>query len=116
MNWPVCDICSKDVTTQEGVIDIDTQEVDDIEPAWDAWKKTHPDVVSLEELLNAPGSVKWQWGHLNCVTGDMYQITADRIDTLGKALDWTLHMTEKTWLMHTDWNSLMRRLHDIPSA
>lgn len=116
MNWPVCDKCGKDVRTEDGVIDIDTQEINDIGPAWEVWNQAHPGPVPLNEFLNAPGSVKWQWGHLACVTGDMYQIPADRFDSLGKALDWTLHMTEKPWLPNTDWNSLVRRLHDIPSA
>ena len=117
MNWPVCDKCGQQVTTLDGVIDIDKQEVDNVETARAAWEQAHPDpLLSVTEILEMPSAAKWQWGHLNCVTGDMYQITADRFDELGKALDWTLHLMEKGWLKHTDWRELVRRCHEVPKA
>ena len=115
MDWPVCDICGEEVTTSNGFIDIDKHEVENSESARHAWDQEHSGrLQSFAESISAPEPAKWQWGHLNCITGEMYQITADRFDTLGKALDWTLHLMEKGWLEETDWGAFVRRVHDVP--
>ena len=73
--------------------------------------------MTLEEMHMAPQSAKWQWGHQACIPDDGgYSINADRFDSLGKALDFTLHMMEKTWFQYTDWTALVRRVHDVPDA
>ena len=114
MDWPVCDKCGMAVTTQEGVIAIRNAHIAEAIAEWRAWEATHGEVVSLDELLTAPQSVKWLWGHDTCILDDdSYTIDPTRFDSLGKALDQTLHMMEKTWLQHTDWINFVRRVHDV---
>lgn len=37
-----------------------------------------------------------------------YFFETSRIDTIPKALDWTLHLLEKGWLQHTNWDEFLR--------
>ena len=118
MPWPVCDKCGMTVPPEDGVIAIGKVEMEVAETEGQAWELAHQgEPMSLEEMLTAPQSAKWQWGHQACIPEDGgYSIDADRFDSLGKALDFTLHMMEKTWVLHTDWAAFVRRVHDVPNA
>jgi hypothetical protein len=122
MDWPLCDKCGGAVTTGEGVIAIGNADLLGAMESWRAWEKVHGEIVSLDELLAGPEPVRWQWGHDRCIssedsyTEDSYTIDPGRFDSLGKALDQTLHMMEKTWLQYTDWISFVRRVHHVPNG
>ena len=118
MPLPSCDKCGMTVTPQEGVIAISKVEMEVAEAEGRAWELAHQGkAISLDEMLTGPEPAKWQWGHQACIPDDGgYSIDAARFDSLGKTLDWTLHMMEKRWLQYTDWATLVRRVHDVPGA
>lgn len=59
--------------------------------------------VRLSNLAQAPALIRWGWCHHRCLPeASDYIIDADRIDTLSKALSWTLHLMDKRWLPGTD--------------
>lgn len=99
--WPPCDICGKPVSTAQGVLSIDKIQLDTAEENTQRWEEQHKGegahiVVEYRELLETyPTVAQWRWGHANCIPNGMYEVQAKRFNTLGKALDWTLHMMEK---------------------
>ena len=116
MLWPVCDKCGAAVSPQDGVIAIGKVEMEVAETEWRAWELAHQgEPLSLQEMLAGPESAKWQWGHQACIPNDGgYSIDPDTFNSLGKALDITLHMMEKTWVQYSDWINFVRRIHDVP--
>ncbi len=64
-------------------------------------------------------TVSWRTFHFDCITDEEwewgYPIEGTRINTLGKALAWTLHLQGKTWYEATDWENLVRKLFTLPN-
>lgn len=118
MHLPPCDVCGRPVALKEGAISISFAAIHRYEDDFAAWKERYPgDTHSLGEIAEAPDCVQWVWGHLGCSTSEDdsgYWFSADRISTPEMALGWTLHLLEKRWLRSTEWESLVRRLHDVP--
>ena len=126
-SWPPCEVCRKTVTTDDAELVITEHELDRYAEEKARWKKEHsiiqqvPESGLLESLgfvdpSDLPKRAHWRWGHITCLPDGHYIITTDRFDTLGKALDWTLHMMEKAWFPSTDWVETVRRLHDVHNA
>lgn len=75
----------------------------------------------LRPLSSVPvlDTVQWNTFHYDCITDEEwlwgYPIEGARINTLGKALAWTLHLQEKVWYEATDWQGLIRRLFKLPT-
>lgn len=76
----------------------------------------------LRPLATVPRveDVPWQVVHLDCITDAEWQrgypIEGTRINTVRKALAWTLHLMEKTWFEFTDWRRVMQKLFGIPEV
>lgn len=86
--WPPCDRCGKPVSKRSGVLSIRPER-----------------------------RASWLWSHGKCRRRrNLYQIDAERFDTLGKALDWTLHLSEKMWFRLSDWRETVKRFYDVPNA
>lgn len=73
-------------------------------------------VSTGSDLSRLPSAAHWHITHWRCArrSGDIYYIEGTRIDTVAKALAWTLHLAEKRWYLSTDWDVVVRRLHDVP--
>lgn len=74
---------------------------------------------TIAEIRRCTDSEPWRWVCRRCYldSSKHYWVDGDRIDTHGKALDWTFHVCGKSWFDHVDWEDLVRRLHpDIPTA
>lgn len=82
----------------------------------DAWLKTvvYP-LSKLPRVERAP----WLVLHVDCITDEEwewgYPIEGRRINTVRKALAWTLHLQEKVWFEYTDWDGAIRRLFTVPN-
>ncbi len=71
----------------------------------------------LNQLATMPRPVPWVWSHAACAldTND-YEIDADRFDSIGKVLDWTLHLLDKPWFAGVAWMEVVRRFYHLPDA
>ena len=67
--------------------------------------------------MTMPPSIPWLWSHAACLpdTND-YDIAAERFNTVGKVLDWTLHLMTKTWFDPIPWADAVRRFYILPDA
>ena len=110
MNTPACDACGGVTSVETACVAL--REDGPVEPA------DLPYIQSVKEFLSTPLSESCFWGHVECVPSThSYVIAAQRLDSHGKILDWTLHLVEKSWLDAGSWGEIVRRLHpDIPDA
>ena len=121
MNRPVCDVCGRAVARGRGILAVDTRAAMETTAEMRSADRRNEALLSggravdLTELEVGPAPVPWEWGHARCVRGD-YAIDEDRIDTPGKALDWTLHLMKKAWFEATDWERAVRRLGLVEKA
>jgi hypothetical protein len=120
--WPVCQVCGKEVTTEEGFLAIYHDELMEYKKQSLEWEKKHPldenvgRIIDATDIMEMPESVQWHWGHSECLGDSMYDIPYSRFDTLGKVLSWTLHLMEKSWLDYTDWETAVCTHYKIPNA
>ena len=115
--WPPCDICSEPVTTAEGAIWTNGTLAGQVARKTLEMEREHEGKpVLLSEIGDFPERVPWVWGHKNCEDTYDYWVGAERFATVGLAMDWTFHLMEKVWFQGTDWEAVVRRLHDIPRA
>ncbi len=85
--WPVCDECGGEVIPPDGYLAVDG-----------------------DTILDRSGELHhWVWGHSGC-TPNGYAIEASRIDSMEKALDWTMHLWSKRWFANTDWHHALQKL------
>ena len=118
--WPLCQVCGKPVSTEEGVLTMYGKELAQFKEEKAAWEKRHPfDDTGVREALNVfdfPDAVDWHWGHDRCLSEGSYEIPYSRFDTPLKALSWTLHLMEKNWIRFTNWEGAVRVHHRVPPA
>lgn len=116
--WPICQVCGKPVSTEQGVLVIFMKDIDQHEKQYLQWQKSHPtDVVSCKEMCDCPMLVRWHWGHASCLPDKAgYDIAYSRFDTISKALSWTLHLMEKNWFPSTAWEQAVKAHHHIADA
>jgi hypothetical protein len=120
LRLPNCDICGQPVTTiDRGAVWVSYRAISEREERLADWQRLHSgDVVSAADLATHPERVDWTWAHIDCPDPDgdnIYWFEATRFGTTADALAWTVHLLEKTWLPSTDWETLVRRLHDLPN-
>lgn len=89
--WPNCMDCGEEVGTEDVMIMIDVSK-----------------------------PVAWQIGHADCFDDEIpwYWIPGDRINTLAKAMNWTDHLSHKTWFAQTSasWHQIIGSVFRIPDA
>lgn len=91
--WPPCHKCGGKVVTSEGLLGIDAGR-------------------ALEQLVE----IGWWWGHTGCAPEELtYTIAAINIRTVGLALQWTVHLAEKSWFKPRVWSAMLNELFDLPS-
>ena len=118
--WPPCELCHKPVTIKTGVLIVASGDLEKYEEELAEFDKKHPydadgsRLLKLGEGEGPPARVRWMWGHSKCLPSEMYDIGAQRIDSVDKALAWTLHLMEKTWFVHTNWEASIRQLFELP--
>lgn len=69
-------------------------------------------VMSGGDLLGWPDDESWHAIHRACDTDPVsspYWFDVDRARTLLQVLDWTLHLSEKSWLDGTNWSAFVYR-------
>jgi len=121
--WPLCQVCGKPVSTEQGILTIYNKELHQYEEQHKEWEKRHPrdedgllGILTTVDLAEFPRLVDWHWGHARCLSEGMYEISYDRFDTVAKALSWTLHLMEKDWFGFHRWEAAVRAHHKVPSA
>lgn len=119
----LCDVCERQVLGTDGYIHLDTAATWRVKMARAEAKRqreaTAKDeghsgfvVVSVAELLDGPDDVQWEVHHRACDPDPDrdadYWFTVDRAATVSHLLDWTLHLSEKRWIEHTNWTRFVR--------
>ena len=115
-SWPECEVCGKAASTKDGYLRITWADINALSRMVHDEHKRVSRAVKLEHIVGREERPYWQWGHMACLEGDDYWIAADRIDTLEKAMAWTLHLLEKGWFPASDWERAIRRLYDVGSC
>jgi hypothetical protein len=86
------------------------------------WQEEHDtgerlQAMTAEQLLSMPRAIPWCWSHESCVPPEHdYEVEAERFDSVGKVLEWTLHLGGKTWFDIEGWAVTVRRFYDLPDA
>jgi predicted GIY-YIG superfamily endonuclease len=119
-----CEICRLPIEDEEGYLTVDYEKLHAytaavsahdtrMEAAHPEWSGKRFKTFTLGELYDYPDRVEWHTYHLRCdpdpETND-YWIGIERIRTLGQALGWASHLSEKVWLNDTNWSAILRRL------
>ncbi|MER6319275.1 hypothetical protein ABT237_36805 [Streptomyces sp. NPDC001581] len=116
----ICDGCRRPIADDDGYLWVDTAEVRRTEEAVRAWEEERTDAVdgslsfSGDDIFGYPGKVRWRAHHALCdpAPGEgAYDIPAAKIRSWEQLLDWTAHLMEKSWLLHTDWDDFLRGVH-----
>ncbi|WP_189971208.1 hypothetical protein [Streptomyces violascens] len=113
----MCDLCLGEGAEGDGVLEVDTAAADSALRAWRA--KAGADPHALFHLTSGARPVKWRVRHHSCGTGPRfaYTIAVERIRSWTAAVDWSIHLTDKTFLAATDWFDLLdRALHPRRAA
>ena len=116
--WPVCDDCGLSVAEADGGFAVDYAAMHEAEAIQREWDQGHDEGFAID-LAVVPlfRDVPWDWGHSTCFPGrNEYWIAADRINTIGKALHWTLHLSSHRWFKYTAWEAAVRRLYNVPHS
>ena len=119
MKLPRCEACGKPVTKATACLWYSLGEGRQRREAIDANLGEHTDehgFIPGDALLRSPDAAPWHWTHLKCGQALAYEIEATRLDTLGKVIEWTFHLGEKSWFELETWADAIRRLHDIPTS
>ncbi|MFF7048221.1 hypothetical protein ACFY94_07660 [Streptomyces griseorubiginosus] len=108
----VCDACHRPIGDNDGHLWIEDQAVNQVQAAARQWEADHPDGV-ISAFGDFPEDVPWQAHHTGCApeTGS-YAIPAEEIRTWQQLLEWTAHLMEKAWLSCTDWDEVLRGVHN----
>ncbi len=113
--WPDCAKCGKPVSMAGGGLGINRSRSSRRQIGIDRWSEEQRDEDGVELLSpDGPEPEPWVIGHSACYPDADYWIDAGRFDTLGKALSWTLHLSEKVWLNWMAWETAVRRIHRVP--
>lgn len=119
----ICEVCAEPIDGVTGNLWIDSTKV--TRRAGEVAKWTHDRthsggksgsyvLASGGDLFSYPEVVPWQSHHTVCdpdPDANAYHLAANRIDTWAELCEWTGHLMEKGWLIHTDWGVLMRGIH-----
>lgn len=125
--WPPCDACGGPVEDpRRATLSLDTRAAG--RRARAARLRTEEatttdasgiGVLTLSDLVRVglPDAEPWRWLHDRCRPDThRYEISGERLDTLGKALSWTLHLQQKTWFQPAPWEGAVRRFWNVPDA
>jgi hypothetical protein len=120
MAKPVCEICGR-LVHRGGIVALRTEDAYVHVRRWEAYEKEF--LVGAGPHIENPSNwpdvepAHWYWGHDRCLPADLdYWFHGSRIRNPKQALGWTLHLQEKIWFPHTDWEELMRRFGFVEDA
>ncbi|MBX9244656.1 hypothetical protein ICW40_07510 [Actinotalea ferrariae] len=103
LTWS-CAVCSKPVSDGAGFLTVDMPSVQEVDRAWDDFKRSHPRGYEVAELADMPEPVPWRAIHEACeVEGSTYSIEIAKVRTHAGLLKWTAHLMGKRWLSSTNW-------------
>lgn len=109
-----CFACEQLVADKDGYLHVSVGAASRAAARWRAYEAHHPrgglQTLSLA-MAQVPSLASWQVHHRSCdatpETFD-YWIGAERARSCAALLDWTLHLSEKTWISGTDWSDFLR--------
>ena len=115
-----CEVCKQPVR-RDGIVGINTEHAAARFRRWEAHAREFnvgagphiDDTTTWPDIEQA----HWYWGHAKCLPDDLdYLFEGSRIRNPKRALGWTLHLQEKFWFEHTDWEALLRRFGFVEYA
>lgn len=94
-----------------GILHVDISEVNRVEAAHREYERTHPRSRPIDALalMSLPDDARWRIECGNCTPADEgYAIEIERCMTWPDLVEWTAHLSEKTWLRYTNWFNFIR--------
>lgn len=115
----LCRACGRPIEDGTGYLHVDHLLVSQRESAREDWERKGRDDFGLsfaDFIRDVPDEVPWEAHHAACDpdpdSGD-YWIEIHRVRTHGHLLNWTAHLMEKSWLMDTNWDELIRHMSGV---
>lgn len=118
LTWQ-CEVCDQTIACGAGYIACHTSEALDRLSRWKEFSEDHRDRKTgwtAYCLADAPmiPSARWHVLHRICdpqpESWDDYWIAVERAQTVEQLLSWTIHLAEKSWYSHTNWDDLIRKV------
>jgi hypothetical protein len=114
----ICDVCKRVVADGEGNLWVDMAEVEQVTVNERAWEQLESEpqeggavTFSGGSLLSYPAPARWRVDHASCdpaPDANAYAIEVHRCRSWADLVLWTAHLMGKEWLLHSDWDELLR--------
>lgn len=113
ITW-TCNHCGAEIKDNEGSLRVDNRQASDRATAVSTWEETHEDpetgsinMTAARVLDTMPARISWDVTHYSCDGDGVYEIDVARLRGPWDLLSTTAHLLEKTWLQHTNWDTLL---------
>ena len=105
----VCDVCLSEIPDGSGVLEVDTGAAEASVRRWRA--RVGADPLAVLHLDRRARVVAWRVRHHDCGHAPRVglQIAVERVRSWPALLDWSVHLSDKSWLSGTDWHDLVSR-------
>jgi len=105
--YAACGDCREPIAT--GVLHVRYAEIAPVEKAWRDFNERESGSLDVAGLVRLPGPATWHVQCNSCAACDgCYDIEISDVLTWPGLMEWTVHLSEKSWLEHTSWFNLMR--------
>jgi predicted GIY-YIG superfamily endonuclease len=112
--YAACEDCGALLADDDGVLHINQLELREREDAYRQYERRQDArgswaPVDFGDLLSLPDEATWRVQCDNCAQCEFcYDIDIGRALTWPELMDWTVHLSEKSWIEYTNWFALMR--------
>lgn len=107
-----CQGCGKSLGSGVGgALHVDIGEVNRVEAAHIEHEKAHPrsQGIDVAALMSLPDDARWRIECGDCAPAvGGYAIEIERCMTWPDLVEWTAHLSEKTWIQYTNWFAFIR--------
>lgn len=117
-----CDVCGRRVAGGAGYLFVDRVQLAEHEDRMAVWeaeqaakRASRADgglaLMFASDFASMPNQVPWRVAHAKCdphPESEDYWVPVERVDSVRKVLDWTLHLHGKGFLDSTNWVSVVR--------
>lgn len=109
-----CEVCKELIEDGTGYVWMRYSEACEVAALRKDWEGDHPNELTFDELLDAPGAAQCHQLHYKCRPNEddePYGVEVHRLRTPWSLLSWSSHLLSKIWVYEsTDWLQVMARV------